>query len=55
MDDVLQEVVERAHRLQIPALHVGYMDGLTLEVIIRMAGFKKARLLLFPIRPFVLA
>ncbi|KAJ1525195.1 hypothetical protein ONE63_010027 [Megalurothrips usitatus] len=41
MDDVLREVVVRAERQKVPPLHVGTMDGLTLEVIIRMAGYKK--------------
>ncbi|KAK3916144.1 Phosphoribosylamine--glycine ligase [Frankliniella fusca] len=42
VDSVLQEVVERAHAHNMPDIHVGNMDGLTLEVIIRMAGYKKA-------------
>lgn len=41
MDDVLREVVVRAEQHKLPPLHVGYMDGLTLEVMIRMAGYKK--------------
>ncbi|KAK3916128.1 Catechol O-methyltransferase [Frankliniella fusca] len=41
VDDVLREVVDRAERNQLPPLHVDSLDGLTLEVMIRMAGYKK--------------
>ncbi|KAE8743017.1 hypothetical protein FOCC_FOCC011393 [Frankliniella occidentalis] len=40
-DAVLQEVVQRARQHNMPNIHVGRMDGLTMEVIIRMAGYKK--------------
>lgn len=41
-DDVLREVRERSDRAGLPAIQVGSMDGLHLEVIARTCGAVKA-------------
>jgi caffeoyl-CoA O-methyltransferase len=41
-DSVLAEIRERAAQEKLPNIHVGRMDGLHLEVLVRMTGSKKA-------------
>ena len=41
VDPILQEVLERAKKHHMPNIHVGAMDGQHIEVMIRMASYKK--------------
>ena len=40
-DDILKEIRERAARNGLPDIHVGWMDGLHLEVLARSIGARK--------------
>lgn len=42
MDAVLSEIRSRAQAKGLPAIHVGAMDGLHLEILARMSGAKRA-------------
>src|SRR5271163_1119122 len=41
-DDILLEIIQRAAKAGLPAIHVSPMDGLHLEVITRAIDTKKA-------------